>query len=345
MNIKKILAGSLAAITAGATLAFGAFGAGLGDYVTTSDGTLTSPMIVVGDTVPGSDVIGAADIAAAVAGYATTTSSVGGETTAVSGGIDLATTNTKLFLQDTNGVSAARNTLTSSDLSTILASGQISVSGVTYKYDHYLNLGSQQVTFGKSGGTLTDPALYLDIGTSTAAPVYNTTVVFNKALNLSHSRVRGKKIALFGKDYTIGSSSVSSNTASSNKLELFGYGITQTLIEAADPITVTIGGADHSVKLLLVDNSANAKLDIDGEVDIFAAGDSGVLGGVNLYVKTVSYLGGTRMGQADVSFGSEKLTMQHGQNVKTGESATSIDGTEVSIVGDATGITKTILLL
>ena len=81
MNIKKVLAGSLAAITAGATLAFGAFGAGLGDYVTTTDSTLSSPMIVVGNSVPGSDVIGAADIAAAVAGYATTTTTTRTTTT------------------------------------------------------------------------------------------------------------------------------------------------------------------------------------------------------------------------------------------------------------------------
>ncbi|MFH1364946.1 MAG: hypothetical protein ABIH52_04835, partial [Candidatus Aenigmatarchaeota archaeon] len=65
----------------------------MGDYVSTTGGdTLSSPMIVVGSSVPGSDVIGAADIAAAVAGYATTTTTVSGVgTVAVSNGVGLDT--------------------------------------------------------------------------------------------------------------------------------------------------------------------------------------------------------------------------------------------------------------
>ena len=49
MNIRKVLAGGMAALTAGATVAFGAFAqsANIGDYVTVTNGVVTSPKIVV----------------------------------------------------------------------------------------------------------------------------------------------------------------------------------------------------------------------------------------------------------------------------------------------------------
>ena len=101
MKIKRVLAGGLAALATGATLAFGTFAAGLGDYVSGSN----VPTIVIGAPASPSssfalDVIGAADIAAAMAGYATTTVSVSGAAASVgvSNGVDLSTTTTKLYM-------------------------------------------------------------------------------------------------------------------------------------------------------------------------------------------------------------------------------------------------------
>ena len=158
MQMKKVLAGTLAALTAGATLAMGAIAIdSLGDYVTTSDGTLTSPIIVIGQGgLPGfaKDVVGAADIAAAVAGYATTPVSSTGETTSVSGGTDVATTDNKLYF--TSQLDKAKSTLTSNDLPTILAAGTASVDATgTFTFNQYINIGSRSLPLTRAVGILT----------------------------------------------------------------------------------------------------------------------------------------------------------------------------------------------
>lgn len=351
MKIKRILAGGLAALTTGATLAFGIYAAGLGDYVQTSDGSLASPIIAIGaPSSPSSDfaldVIGAADIAAAVAGYATTTIAIPGAAASVgvSGAEDLSTTTTKLYMGSM--IDSAKQTITAQDLPTVLKSGKVSVSGVEYKYDQYINLGARRIKFDKSNAELYDPEVYVDIGTSEASPIYNTTVVFNKALNVSSTSVRGKKIEFFGSDYTIGAASVVySGGAANNKLVFFGYGTSTQLDEGADSVTISVEGVDHEVKLVLVTSDSTALVSIDGIVsdDALAGGDSAVISGVNVYVKNVYYLGGTRLGQAYISFGSSKLTLQHGSEVKYGESDTTVDNTLVSITGDNSGISKLVI--
>jgi len=162
MKTIKVLAGSLAALTAGATLALGIFAApitSLGDYVKVSGNALNSPVIVIGDGTSSSasgfaqDVVGAADIAAAVAGYATAPVSTGAVGMSVSGGAELGTTNTKLYLGDVLTKTGARTTLTKAELPTLLASGSLTDSaGTTYTYDQYLGMQSgTAITYGNSG--------------------------------------------------------------------------------------------------------------------------------------------------------------------------------------------------
>lgn len=348
MKIKRILAGGMAALATGATLAFGTFAAGLGDYVTTSGNTLTSPIIAIGNpSSPSSefalDVVGAVDIGAAVVGYATTTVPVSGAAASVgvSGGVDLATTTTKLYMGSL--MNQAKSTITSQDLPDVLASGTTIVSGVSYKYDQYINLGARQVKFDKANAELTDPAVYVDIGTSDSAPAYNTTIVFNKALNISSSSVQGKKLTLFGSDYTIGSTSrIFTGGAANNKLELFGYGSSLLLEGGAGSQTVNIAAVDHEVELSFVTSDGQAYVIVDGEGDSFTAGQSGVLSGVNIYMKNVWPISNT-LGRAEISFGSSKITLQHGTEVKYGESDTAVDNTLVYLTGDNTGISTLVV--
>jgi hypothetical protein len=194
MNVKKVLAGGLVAAVAGATLAFGALAqsANLGAYVQVTDSSLSSPIIVVGTQTASitteypNDILGAADIAAAAAGYATTPVTIGGGTiVSVSGGVDLSTANTKAYLGDQLIKPGLRTTLTATDLPDILAKGTFTDNaGATYTYNHYITFGNGNLTFGTAGGNLNDPKLYLDLGTSTAVPLYNMSVVFNKPLNI-----------------------------------------------------------------------------------------------------------------------------------------------------------------
>ena len=138
MKVKKVLAGGLAAITAGATLALGVF-AGLGDYVDTA----TSPpfIVAIGNGVDSTDTIAAADLAAHFAGFATTERSTGvSAQVSVAGGADVSTADNKLYMGSV--INKAKNTLTSVDLPTLLAKGTVSVQGVAYDYDQYITLGS-----------------------------------------------------------------------------------------------------------------------------------------------------------------------------------------------------------
>jgi len=338
MNVRKVLAGSLAAITAGATLAFGVFGAGLGDYVVAGTNKITSPIIVIGDPAAPSadfakDVLGAADIAAAVAGYATTKTSVGGSiSTAVSGGADLSTTNTKLYLG--SAINSAKSTLTNQDsgLSTVLASGGVyDDSGTEYKYNQYIAVGASTVNFGTSDGDIDEPTLYINAGTSTAAPVYTARVVFSKALNISSSDVKSQMITLFGNEYTIGSEST--NTA----LYLYG-GAQKNTVSEGETATITVSGSDHTVKVVGVSSTTVAVIEVDGVSKEVTEGTSYTINGdkgkIDVYVDAVYYFGKeSQVSSVRLSLGAAKIKLENGNAVKTGTELETVDGTLVTLTG------------
>ncbi len=358
MNIRKALTGGLVAITAGATLALGAMAAGLGDYVATSDNSMTSPIIVVGtpDTAANAgyakDVVGAADIAAAVAGYATTDVTVGGGTSvSVSGGADITTTNTKLYLGDNLGKDGLRSTLTSQNLPTLLASGTFTDdSGTEYQYDQYINLAGGSaynvITFDDSngdglvpGGDISDPALHINLSTSSSQPLYNLTVVFNKVLNISDTDVRGNTITIFGKTYTIGAQS--STYSSPMKLELFGGADTQTLNEG-DSAEVTVEGTTHTVSLVGVSDTTTAVITVDGQTKEVHEGVSYKIAGVDVYIDSIYYFQKEgSVSSIKLSLGSSKIVLESGAPVKVGQSGDTIDGTLVALTGTAAqGLSK-----
>ena len=348
MNVKKVLAGGLAAAAAGSTLAFGALAATLGDYVVTSDSSLSSPIIVVGTQTANipteypNDILGAADIAAAVAGYATTSVTIGGGTSvSVADGIDLASTNTKIYFADALTKAGIKSTLTNTNLPTLLAKGTFyDGAGTSYSYNQYINFGAGTVTFGTSGGDLTDPKLYLDTGTSTTSPLFNLSVVFNKILNLTSTDVRGQTIELFGKTYTIGSTS--NYVSGTHQLILFGGGgNTQTISEGAE-VDMSVSGVTHKVKVIGVSSTSVAVISIDGTSKEVTEGNTYTIAGVDVYIDSVYYFGKeTQLSQVKLSLGSSKLTLVNGAAVKTGQTEDTIDGTLVTLTGtDDQGISK-----
>lgn len=342
MKIKQIVAGGLAAAaTLGVTL-FGAFGAvtldqGVQPFVKVADTTLSSPAIVIGGAnVNALDVLGATDIAASmVSNYAVVEKTVpaSGTTIGVSDGVDLATTNTKIYLGDALTKAGLKTTLTKSDLPTILTSGTVyDDSGTTYPYDQYINMLGGTISGGKSAGDLTDPDMYIDFSTGT---LYNATVVFNKVLNISSSDVQGNVIELFGKVYTIGSGS------SDTKLVLFGGANVQTFTEG-DSKTITVGGTDYTVKLIGVSTSTVAVIEVDGTSKEVTQGNSYTIGGLDVYVDSVFFFQKeAQTSSAKLSFGSAKLILENGQAVKVGTAEDTVDGTYVGITSTAgQGISK-----
>ena len=351
MNVKKVLAGGLAAATAGATIAFGALAqsANLGAYVQVSDSSLSSPIIVVGTQTASitteypNDILGAADIAAAVAGYASTPVTIGGGTiVSVADGVDLSTTNTKAYYADVLTKSGLKSTLTTSNLPTLLAKGTFyDAAGSSYTYNQYVNFGWGVVSFGTSGGDLTDPKLYLDLGTNTTYPLFNMSIVFNKVLNLSNTDVRGQTIEFFGKTYTIGSTSTSDSMTAA-KLVLFGGGgNTQTISEGSEA-DMSVSGITHKVKVIGVSSTSVAVISIDGTSKEVTEGNTYTVAGVDVYIDSVYFFGKeTQLSQVKLSLGSSKITLDQGASVKTGQTEDTIDGTLVTMTGSAgQGISK-----
>jgi len=351
MKTIKVLAGSLAAITVGATLALGIFAApitSLGDYVKVSGSALNSPVIVIGDgATAGSgfaqDVVGAADIAAAVAGYATTSVSTGAVGMGVSGGAEIGTTNTRLYLGDALAKDGVKSTLTKSDLPTLLASGTMTdAAGATYAYDQYITLASGTVTFGNSNADLADPATIITLDTNAGGPgVLNYSVTFNKLLNVSSSDVRNKKLKLLGADYSIGSESLFDGTT--NKLVLYGSSLTQT-ISGGEEKKITVDNVEYTVKLLGVTLSSATILSVNGETQSLNKNTNAIVAGLSIYTDDAFYLSSTDQTQnsAKLSFGSNKLTLTNGSLVSKGAGdGTTIPGTLVALQGSVnSGISK-----
>ena len=345
MQIKKILAGGLAAVAAGATIAFGAFAqsSNLGDYVQVSDSTLSSPMIVIGAAAGDvRDVIAAVDLGVAVAGYATQTVTVQGTGTSVSvsNGVNLATENKKIYLGDLLTKSGLKSTITSNDLPSILAQGTFyDDSGTAYTYNQYINVLGGTVTFGKSDGDLTDPEVYINTGYSTSSPLYNLTVTFNKPLNISSTDIQGNTIELFGNTYTIGSGSA--YTSTTKKLVLFGGANAQTVSEG-ESATMTVEGTEHTVEVIGVSDSTTAVISVDGVSKEVTEGNSYTINGVDVYIDSVYYFGKeSQTSSVKLSLGSSKIILEDGNNVKIGTDEDTIDGTLVGLTGtNNQGISK-----
>ncbi|MEM7815656.1 MAG: S-layer protein [Candidatus Aenigmatarchaeota archaeon] len=350
MKVRKVLAGGLAAAAAGATLAFGALAASanLGAYVKVSDSTLSSPIIVVGTQTANiaseypNDILGAADIAAAVAGYATTPVTVGGGVSvSVSDGVDLSTASTKIYLGDDLTKSGLKTTLTNANLPSLLAQGTfLDAAGTSYTYNQYINFGAGTVEFGTSNGDLADPVLYVNTGTSTANPLFTMSVVFNKLLNVSNNDVRGQTITLFGKTYSIGSTSEFSS--STQKLVLFGGGGASQTISEGQEADMTVGGVSHKVKVIGVSSSTQAVISVDGTSKEVTEGNTYTIAGVDVFVESVYYFGKeTQISQVKLSLGASKITLENGAAVKVGQTEDTIDGTLVTLTGTADqGISK-----
>lgn len=341
MNIRKVLAGSMAAVAAGATIAFGAFAqtSGLGGYVDTSGSTPVPPWVVIGagngNPEYAKDVVGAADIAAAMAGYATKDRAIGGSAeVSVSGGVSLSTANTKIYGGD--AISVAKDTLTSEDLPTILASGTFEDDdGNTYDYDQYIVVGnSAAVLSGSNDDDVLgeDPAILINIGTSSGSPAYIMKIIFNDDLNFSDSDVDGNELNMFGTSYTISSDS------DTDTLVLYGGANKQTLSEGESG-TISVGGVSYDVTLMGVSDENTIVVKIGGESRSIDEGQSRKIGGVDVYCDEVYYLSKeTQTSSAKLSFGSAKLTLDDGDEVSVGSTdPQDIDNTLVTFTQGTEG--------
>lgn len=328
MDIRKVLAGGMAAVAAGATVAFGAFAqsSDLGAYVDTSGSTPVPPWVVIGagngNAAYAKDVVGAADLAAGVAGFATKDRAVGGAAeVSVSGGVSLSTSNTKIFGGD--AINTAKDTLTSEDLPSILASGTFEDDeGNTYDYDQYLVIGDSAVAMSLSSDDEflnEDPALLINIGTVAGSPAYTWRVVFNDDLNFSNSDVDGNEIELFGTTWTVSADSTTS------KLVVFGGANKQTLTEG-ETATVEVGGVSYDISLIGVSDADTVIVKVGDVSRTVDEGDSRNIGGLEVYIDSVYYLSKeSQISSAQLTFGSSEVTFEDTKEVVVGSGSDAVD--------------------
>jgi hypothetical protein len=167
--------------------------------------------------------------------------------------------------------------------------------------------------------------------------LYKAKVSFSTPVNFTDADSKGQVITLFGKDYTIGSETT--NT----KLYLYGSS-TETTLERGKDTTVKSNGVDYDVKVIGFskgsDNKDQVIISVNGATGTITQGTSKKIpstGGLQIFAKTVSSWNNQAEGIATLQLGSNKIILQAGTTVKTGDSEDKIKGTEVAVTSTGTG--------
>jgi len=342
MQLRKIVtAGALATVMVGSSIAFAAT---LGDYpkpFVTADGA-PDFLVVVGKTAATDDVVGAVDLATRLGGETGVTKTVGATAggASVSGeGKLVATTNTKTFLDDDLGKTGLRNTMTKDDLSTLLATATLTDSDVSinsiYQQFIYLTPGDTgsnvyDLQFDQHGTTSIDPEYnFGEFPTSPTATdyFYRTYVTFDKGVNATAA---GEKVKFFGKEYTIHSDTTFS--ASPSKLVLSG-GADTLLLKGGETKTVTISGKSYDITYVASSDADTGIVKIGTDQKSIDQGKSSKVGGLDVFMDRVFDVSSTDPSQdsAQLLLGSEKIILQDGAKVKTGDNEDNIEGTHVNL--------------
>jgi len=334
-NFKKIVSVLASAAMIGSTVGMAAAAATYPDPFV--KGGVASVAIVLGANAATIDNIAAVDIGSSLqeelAKQTATTSTIGASAT---GGdsVNLATSSQKLYYNST--IADARTSVTKVEMPTILADGKITDdTGTEYSYKQSITPGNSSIGYSTSGGDLTDPALILQAGTTADSYLYKLDITFNKNINLSSTDVQGNNIKILGKDFTIGASS-STTTAGSEVLYLYGAGTAKTLTEG-ETASIEVGGKTYSIELKSVEQISSlnyVSVSVDGgAVRRIQQGVSSKVGDLEIYAKTVHYLGKeAQVSYADFNIGSKKLKIgTAGTTIKEGSDETSIYGTAATL--------------
>ncbi len=321
-NFKKIASVLATTVMLGSTVAFAA--AAYPEPFVMSGAGDAAIVVGSGDGVSATDTVAATDLGASLDAKITSSATSSLTGTGDKAGIDSSAR--KIYYG--NGLNAAKSALSASEMPTVLADGKvISLTGTEYAYTQSIVLGDTAVTYGTSGGDLSDPTLYIDAGTTATDPIYNYTLTFNKNINVTDStNIQGQKIKILGVDYVIG--------ASSTGTALYLYGAGETVkLTGGETKTVTIASKEHIIELTSTSSTTSAKLVVDGVAKTVTKGSSySYAGDLNVYVKDIThpaFAGDVR--DAELIIGANTLLLQNGQTVKIGADQTSVQGTNAVI--------------
>lgn len=296
-------------------------------------GSSADVAIVVGDNAS-ADLTAAAALSAdlstrfAANGGSTTTT-----TTTTTGELfPLFTSSTELYLNDS--VNLARNILTDDDLPSVLANGDFS-GNADVEFTQTINLnGHSRILFGQEPTSDDDPEVFVRLGTSAANHLYNTTIVFDQAVNFTHADSQGEAMNLFGDEWTVGADTTLSELVlykSSDRLTLSLGGTNPT-----PSSTVTVEGIQYTVELVAAsDTAATVRVtDSSGasstrEVD---EDESKKIQGIEVALVYADESDATGTVSAEITVGSQKIILSDGSSVQVGTDETNLDGTTVDFL-------------
>ena len=270
----------------------------------------------------------ATELAAQTAeGGSVSASTVSGEAVSLASGSDL------MYLNDDLGEN--KQTLTKTDLANVLADGTFTNdAGTDYDYEQKItvsqNAGNAMV-FGNSDSDIDDPAVLVELTNAATTAPLSLTVTFDTAVNLTHADSEGQEIALFGKSYTVGTST------DTNTLVLLG-GADESVVNVGETASLQADGDSYEVTLNGISDaatSAEASVTVNGVSKTFTEGQTKSMDGVDVYVKTI-FRTADNQGYIELQIGADKLTLEHGSEVKEGSDNDGIDGTLVYLI-DAAG--------
>ena len=263
-----------------------------------------------------------------------TTGSVSGEAASLASGSDL------LYLLDDLATNV--DSITKDNLPNVLADGDfVDDDGTSYEFEQSITPGddtTNRFSFGNSDSDFGGPELMLELSTSTSTYIYKWVASFDQATNFTAADSLNQELTIFGKTYTIGSST------DGDSLILTGGSAAQK-VYVGESITMAVDGIDYTVSLdgLSSADTTVASVTINGESKTFTQGGTKTypIDGVDLEVnvKTVFRTGSDGSGHIEIILGADKLTLEDGKKVKFGSDNTGIKGTLVTLTPTPTSAT------
>lgn len=267
----------------------------------------------------------------ATGGGGTSTDSVSGEAS------PLFTSGSKLYVD--NVINTVKNTLTETELPTVLADGTFS-GNVEATYTQKIEVGSWptlNITYAKHPTSSDDPQFGIALSTTSAIRFYNATATFSKAVNFTHADSEGEDITLFGQKFTVASATSDTSFVLLKTAE-------RASLSSDDPSAeVTIGGKAYTIELVSAsDTTATIKVtDSEGKSETKEVNEnaSKKINGITVAVTNAD--DNNLRYSASVIAGSEKVTISTtaGSNVKIGEDEKILEGTVTTISGGTTAMT------
>lgn len=338
---EKIIALFLTAIMAAMVFAVPIWAAvyTLGDYSKPfcTDGDCSNFRIVYGSNAKAEDLAGGSDVIVRLGGdsYTLVSTTGGAETTATGGDAARLDTSANRLIP-AECLNNARTTITDTEMSTLLADGTLyGDDGTAYDYTQDIQMNANAcLYFSDSDNDLEDPTFHIEMVATSGSPTYTTRVTFSKAVPVNSTDIIDNAFTIFGAEYTVGSNS------DGDTLILYG-GADSQIINEGEEITITVGGEDYTVGVGGVSDDNTASVSVNGVLETMDTGNTKKISGLDVYLAAVYYYPKEgQVSQAKVSLGSQKLTLESGDELLIGTN-TYVDETVVTITGSTSANTIT----